>query len=131
MAPCMGAEQMAFLPGRDIRNSLMEVFVVLAELAAQCGGGAVVLLDIVKAYDTVDRDFLFTVMAEMGASEGMLRWVRLLLHDTRASVHANGVELEARVWGCRGAPRLPTAPPPLPIHGAGPHLVAALENPAG
>eukprot|EP00955_Chlamydomonas_euryale_P066515 359583-Chlamydomonas_euryale.AAC.1 len=35
-------------------------------------------------------------MTEMGASEGMLRWVRLLLRDTWASVHANGVESEAR-----------------------------------
>eukprot|EP00955_Chlamydomonas_euryale_P003310 35455-Chlamydomonas_euryale.AAC.1 len=85
MAPCIGAEQTALLTGRDIRDSLTEVFVVLAELAAQGGGGAVVLLDIAKVYDTVDRDFLFTVMTEMGASEGMLRWVRLLLRDTRAS----------------------------------------------
>eukprot|EP00955_Chlamydomonas_euryale_P022190 234598-Chlamydomonas_euryale.AAC.1 len=60
MAPCIGAEQTAFLTGQDIRDSLTEVFVVLAELAAQGGGGAVVLLDIVEAYDTVDRDFLFT-----------------------------------------------------------------------
>eukprot|EP00955_Chlamydomonas_euryale_P000141 1455-Chlamydomonas_euryale.AAC.1 len=48
----------------------------------------------------------------MGASEIMLRWVRLLLRDTRASVHANGVESEARVWvagvrqGCPLAPLL-------------------------
>eukprot|EP00955_Chlamydomonas_euryale_P025525 269311-Chlamydomonas_euryale.AAC.1 len=69
MAPCIGAEQTAFLTGRDIRDPLTEVFVVLAELAAQGGGGAVVLLDVAKAYNMVDCDFLFTVMTEMGASE--------------------------------------------------------------
>eukprot|EP00955_Chlamydomonas_euryale_P002317 25217-Chlamydomonas_euryale.AAC.1 len=68
MAPCIGAEQTALLPGRDIRDSLTEVFVVLAELVAQGGGGAAVLLDI--AGRALQPVALLMRRAGGGASDG-------------------------------------------------------------
>ena len=69
-------------------------------------------LDIAKAFDSVDRQFIFQAMAIMGASAGMLAWARLMLADTRASVHANGVESAPLLWqagvrqGCPLSPLL-------------------------
>ena len=41
-------------------------------------------------FQTCRRPFLFAAMEAMGAGEGLLRWVRLLLADTRAAADVNG-----------------------------------------
>ena len=51
-------------------------------------------------------------MDTMGASAGMVNWARILLHNTRASTHANGVESGQHTWfsgvrqGCPLSPLL-------------------------
>ena len=74
--------------------------------------GAIVFLGISKAFDTIDREFLYHCLLEMGASFGMINLARLLLHDTRATTHVNGVNSTPRVWhsgvrqGCPLSPLL-------------------------
>lgn len=112
MAAAIGPEQAAFLPGRRIEDNIN--FEQLLPHAVAAGGDRVasVYLDIAKAFDTVDREFLFQAMAAMGATAGMLSWARILLTDTVASVHANGVESAALLWhsgvrqGCPLSPLL-------------------------
>lgn len=48
------------------------------------------LCDFRKAYDTIDREFLYAVLDTLGAGAGFLGWVKLLLTDTRASAMVNG-----------------------------------------
>ena len=56
--------------------------------------------------------FILAVLGQLSASDGMLRWTRLLLSNTLASVHANGVESAMLPWfagvrqGCPLAPLL-------------------------
>jgi hypothetical protein len=38
---------------------------------------ALFLLDISKAFDTIDRDFLYSIMAVLGAGEGMISQAKL------------------------------------------------------
>jgi endonuclease/exonuclease/phosphatase family metal-dependent hydrolase len=112
LAPAIGPEQSAFLPGRRIEDSIL--FSSLLPHVAHVMGVplALISLDIAKAYDTVCRQFLFAVLEELGASPGMLRWARLVLSDTWASVHVNGVESPKLQWhagvrqGCPLAPLL-------------------------
>ena len=99
LAPAIEEAQTAFLPGRLIGENIL-FLQLLPDLlrsgaggAADGGGGsgaAVAFLDFCKAYDTVSRPFLFGAMEAMGAGEGLLRWVRLLLSDTRAAADVNG-----------------------------------------
>ncbi|MFN9942514.1 MAG: hypothetical protein ACK56I_23890, partial [bacterium] len=90
MAHSIGPEQAAFLPGRRIEDANNFAALLPHALAASGSTAAVVYLDIAKAFDSVDRQFIFRTMAVMGASEGMLAWAQLLLAETHASVHGNG-----------------------------------------
>jgi len=110
MAPAISPEQTAFLPGRRIEDSVAFTSLLSAALEAAGVPGVALFLDIAKAYDTVDRDFIFSVMAIMGAGGGMTRWARLLLRDTVATVHANGVESGPRHWAAGVRQGCPLSP---------------------
>ena len=94
LAGAIEAAQTAFLPERQIGENIL-FLQLLPELlrsgaAGDARSAAVAFLDFQKAYDTVGRPFLFAAMEAMGAGEGLLRWVRLLLSDTRAAADVNG-----------------------------------------
>jgi hypothetical protein len=58
MPACIGVEQKAYLPGREIGDGVFHTQLVAANLSLLGQRGAVVLLDIAKAFDTNDRAFL-------------------------------------------------------------------------
>jgi hypothetical protein len=91
LSPSIGPEQCAFLPGRRIEDAI-NLADLLAQVVAHRGeSAAAVFCDFEKAFDKVDRGFLFACMEAMGCSAGMLAWARLLLHSTSASAVVNGV----------------------------------------
>jgi hypothetical protein len=112
MSPSIGAEHTAFLPGRQIGDNIRLSQLVPAALAAQAQSGALVFLDVQKAYDTLDRQFLYACMEQHGASAGMLAWAQLLHTGTRARALINGVCSPFAEWqagvrqGCPLAPVL-------------------------
>ena len=132
MAPSIGRGQAAYLPGRRIEDANNFAALLPHALAASGTSAAVVYLDIAKAFDSVDRQFMFGAMALMGASEGMLAWARLMLADTRASVHVNGVESGRLLWhaGVRQV-GLPPLPASVPVCRAGPGVLVARSAGAG
>ena len=92
LAQAIGPEQTAYLPGRLIGDNVLFTSLLSPALSVTHSSGAVVFIDISKAYDTVDRAFIFSLLTSLGASDGMVNWARLLLHATAASTHVNGVE---------------------------------------
>jgi exonuclease III len=98
LALSIGPEQCAYLPGRRIEDNINFTALLPAAMRAEGTCGAAVFLDIAKAYDTVDRPFLYRAMRAMGASDGMVHWTQLLLAHTPASVQANGVESRAHAF---------------------------------
>lgn len=112
MNPAIGTEQSAFLPDRRIEDNINFTSLLPLVLTSRGASGATVFLDISKAFDTVDRAFLYDLMAAMGASAGMVNWARILLYHTVASTSANGVESTRRTWeagvrqGCPLSPLL-------------------------
>ena len=82
-------EQSGFMPARHIgENILLNQLLPLA--LGPSSTAVAVHLDFYKAYDTVNRDFLFAVLEALGVGAGFLRWVQLLLHDTGAYALVNG-----------------------------------------
>ena len=81
-------------------------------LKAQGGSAVAVFCDFRKAYDTVDRTFLWKVMARLGVGGAFLRVTEALLSNTRARAYVNGalsraVGFQAGVrQGCPLAPLL-------------------------
>lgn len=96
--PAIGEEQCGFLAGRHIGDAILLCQLLPQLLAAEGTPAALVALDIAKAFDSVDRPFLLEALKVLGASDGMIAWVRLLLRDTQASVQANGYESSRRAW---------------------------------
>lgn len=58
--------QTGFIPKRDIRGNVVEAHLTLKRLSRGDKEGAAVLLDFEKAYDRVDREYLFLVLAALG-----------------------------------------------------------------
>ena len=90
LADIIDPEQTAFVPGRRIGENIITLQ-CLGELLRLEGRSAVVAFtDTAKAFDTADRNFLFSAMATLGVGGGFLGMVRLLLTDTTARAHVNG-----------------------------------------
>ena len=51
---------------------------------------AILALDQEKAFDRVDWDFLFAVLARLGFGPGFIQWVRVLYTDVASAVLVNG-----------------------------------------
>ena len=119
LAPAIGPEQTAFLPGRLIADNINFLHLLPCVLASnatsarQLPSSAVLgFLDFLKAYDTVNRDFLLEVMRVVGVGDGLLKWVSTILTDTRAVAVVNGHVSTPDPWkagvrqGCPLAPAL-------------------------
>jgi exonuclease III len=103
--------QTAFVPGRDIADNVLLHLEEIDYLQEQQQPGCVTFLDFEKAYDRLDRDWLFKCMSAMQFPAGILQWVQLLLAGTQGRIVFNGGHL-SRVFeipsGCaQGSPLSP------------------------
>ena len=119
LSPAVPLEQTAFLPGRLIGDSVLFTQLLPAALRAQLslpretGGdttGVVAFLDFAKAFDTVDRDFLYASMDAVGMG-GSVHWARTLLSDCQAVCVANGAASDALLWEAGVRQGCPLSPP--------------------
>lgn len=103
--------QTAFVKGRRIGANIITLQLLMHCLPPSSEAAAV-LLDIAKAYDTVDRGFLLQVLEAMGVGDAYKGWVQLLLSSTFARACFNGflsrcMEFRAGVrQGCPLSPLL-------------------------
>lgn len=84
--PC----QTAFIKGRWIGDNVLFHLGMAEHLAAVQQPGAVIILDIEKAYDRTNRPWLYRVAETCGFAGGMQRWIRLLTSGTTSRVTVNG-----------------------------------------
>jgi exonuclease III len=107
VSPC----QTAFLKGRRSGANILTLQLLCDGLPA---GSEMVaaLLDFNKAYDTIDRPFLLSVLRELGVGDDFVSWVELLLRGTSACVVMNGFRSAPRMFqagvrqGCPLSPLL-------------------------
>ena len=94
LGPCLNTiiptEQTAFLPGRHIGDNIMFLQLLPALLRDEHRNAVIAFLDFAKAFDTIDRSFLFSCLEALGLGDGFLHWVRILLTDTFARAIING-----------------------------------------
>jgi hypothetical protein len=82
--------QTAFVPGRWIGDNVLFHLEELDYVAASQQPACILGLDFNKAYDRVDRGWLFQCMSALGIPASCCRWVQLLLRDTQAWICYNG-----------------------------------------
>ena len=90
LADVIDREQTAFVPGRQIGENIMTLQCLQCLLRRQGRMAVVVFCDFRKAYDTLDRQFLYDAMRTVGVGEGFLALVQRLLTGTRARAVVNG-----------------------------------------
>ena len=82
--------QTAFVKGRRMGENVMALQLLPHALAAEGRGAYIAVCDFIKAYDTIDRGFLFQVMRQLGVGGAFLSFVQLLLTNTRSFASVNG-----------------------------------------
>ena len=112
LSPVISPEQTAFLRDRRIGDNICLMQLLPHLLNRLNKNAATVFCDFAKAYDTIDRQFLFAIMREMGAGEAFISWAQILLSNTTARAEVNGYISKLRPFragtrqGCPLAPLL-------------------------
>lgn len=74
--------QTAFVPGRQIYDNVMYHLEEIDYLHEEQQPGVIVFLDFAKAYDRLDRGWLWQCMQHLNFPATVTTWVQLLLQDT-------------------------------------------------
>ena len=84
--------QTAFITGRWIGDNVLYHQALIEWLQLEgTQDGAMLLLDIEKAYDRVHRQWLYASADALGLGPGVQRWIRLLTSDSTSRVVVNGM----------------------------------------
>lgn len=103
--------QTAYIHGRSMGESVL-LMQLLPYVLPEDSEAVALLLDTVKAFDTVDRSFLLALLEEMGVGATFRSWVQLLLSDTHATCTIHGYTSHRRQFragvrqGCPLSPLL-------------------------
>ncbi|KAJ1090709.1 hypothetical protein NDU88_003838, partial [Pleurodeles waltl] len=88
-------DQNGFIPKRNTFLNIRRLLSVMGDTPPSAFEEAVISLDIEKAFDTLEWDFLFTTMQRMGIGPKFIRWVRILYTNPQARVKTGGVISES------------------------------------
>ena len=83
------ATQTGFVPGRDIADNVLCHLEEIDYLTEVQQPGCVLFLDFEKAYDRLNRDWLFKCIDALGFPSSAVRWVQILLQGTAAQILYN------------------------------------------
>ncbi|KAE8666664.1 Protein NRT1/ PTR FAMILY 2.7 [Hibiscus syriacus] len=100
MNACVSENQCAFVPGRSISDNFLvahEIFHYLKRAKNGPNKGAALKLDMEKAYDRVEWDFLLNVMTRMGFCDSFVNLIRKCISTVSFQIRINGVLSDAFV----------------------------------
>ncbi|KAJ1214721.1 hypothetical protein NDU88_002339 [Pleurodeles waltl] len=88
-------DQAGFIPTRGTAQNVHRLLSLMESAASMEPGSAVLAIDIEKAFDSLEWDYLYMVLAHMGLGEGFIKWTKLLYADPKARVRT-GTFISAR-----------------------------------
>lgn len=98
----ISASQSGFTPGRDIGDNILLAQELIQNIDRKTrGGNAVLKLDMAKAYDRVDWEFLFKVMEKFGFNQDWIDKIKRSINNCGFSILING-ELKGYFKSTRG-----------------------------
>ena len=90
MAKLMDSRQMAFIQGRHIMDAVLIANEAVDSRQKQKKTGILCKLDMEKAYDHVNWEYLLTTMERLGFGRKWIQWIRHCITTVRFSVLMNG-----------------------------------------
>ena len=88
-------DQSSYIPGRDISNNIRIIDDIVEYLRLKNKPGLLLAIDFSKAFDSISRKFMKTAFQKFGFGEDFIRWVDILLNNTRSKIIYNGWISEA------------------------------------
>ena len=82
-------DQTAYIPGKYIGESVRLISDILEYTDSENCEGYMFAADI-KAFDSLEHNFIFAVLEKMGLRSEVIQWVRTLLNDQQSCVMNNG-----------------------------------------
>ena len=89
-ATVLSEDQTCGVPGRAITSNLMVTRDIIEYTNQKAIPGYIITVDQEKAFDRVDRDFLFRVLETMNFGPNVLRWLKTIYTTPETSVLVNG-----------------------------------------
>jgi hypothetical protein len=83
-------DQSAYMKGRFIGNNIRLVLDIFDFCDLENKGGALIMLDYQKAFDTVEWNFLYHTLLKFNLGKDFIRWVKILYENPTFSVKNNG-----------------------------------------
>ena len=83
-------DQKGFMKGRFIGDNIRVLYDLMAYLDSEDLPGLLLIADFEKAFDTLNRDFIWNVLDIFGFSKPLIEWCKILYTDTCSSVLVNG-----------------------------------------
>ena len=84
------SDQTAYVTGRFIGESSRLISDIIETTKSMEIPDFLVTMDIEKAFDSVDHEFLFKVLKHAGFGDSLIGWIKLLVLDQESSVFNNG-----------------------------------------
>jgi hypothetical protein len=89
----ISCEQRGFIKGRQIKDCICLTSEAVNMLHNKAyGGNLAIKIDIAKAFDTLDWQFLIKVLKSFGFCDPFCNWIQTILHSAKLSISINGKE---------------------------------------
>ena len=88
MSSLVDPEQACGVPGRSINDQLLNLQAVIEHAGA--AGGALVAIDLMKAFDRLSHRYMREVLQRMNFGENFLKWIDILYKRPESMVLVNG-----------------------------------------
>jgi len=86
----INCDQQGFIQNRFIGCNIRQINDVIDFIEGTKGSGLILFLDFKKAFDTVEWNFMFNVLAKFGFKNDFITWIKILYNDISSSVNNNG-----------------------------------------
>jgi hypothetical protein len=84
-------EQRGFIKGRQIKDCICLTSEIVNMLHKKSyGGNLAIKIDIAKAFDTIDWNFLLNVLKAFGFHSTFCNWIKVILESAKLSISING-----------------------------------------
>ena len=89
LSSCISSDQNAYLKGRFISNNIRLIDDVISHMHKHKKSGAILFLDLEKAFDKVNRDFLYRVLEKFNFGSQFINYIKTLYNNAQSCIMNN------------------------------------------
>eukprot|EP00253_Pinus_taeda_P009779 PITA_09779 len=87
----LSRDQHAFLKGRNIMDAVASTQECISSIASKNIDGAILKIDLQKAYDCIDWGFIRCLLARIGLRPYMIAWIMACIEGINYAININGI----------------------------------------